>query len=205
MGELHLEVVTVEKLKRALNMPQGDPADAARASRGWPTGRRFARPVEFETRYIKQTGGRGKFAVINVQVQAARRRRTIEEKVKEIEELKDPKVKPDPNNVYFVNEISGARCRRSTSRRGGGLPGRGEEGDKYPFPFVDLECDLLFGKYHDVDSSQDAFNLAAVESVPRRPGAGRHHAAGADHEGGGGLPEAVPGVDHRRHQPPAGR
>ena len=39
-----------------------------------------------------------------------------------------------------------------------------KKGYKYPFPFVDLEFELHFGKYHDVDSSQDAFYLCALEA-----------------------------------------
>src|SRR5207237_10169663 len=57
MGELHLEV-SVEKLMRnpGVRVTVGKPMVAYRQT--------LARPVEFETRYIKQTGGRGKYAVI---------------------------------------------------------------------------------------------------------------------------------------------
>ena len=61
-----------------------------------------------------------------------------------------------------------------------------KKGYKYPFPFVDLEFELHFGKYHDVDSSQDAFYAVPLEAF-RDAREGGHHAAGADHEGGGGL------------------
>src|SRR5947208_5595077 len=37
------------------------------------------------------------------------------------------------------------------------------KGAKYGFPCVDMQCALVDGKYHDVDSSQDAFKLAAIE------------------------------------------
>jgi elongation factor G len=89
----------------------------------------------------------------------------IEEKVREIEELNDPKVKPDPNNVYFVNSISqGAIPKEYIPSVEEGLREGAKKGYKYPFPFVDLEFDLHFGKYHDVDSSQDAFYLCALEA-----------------------------------------
>jgi elongation factor G len=45
-----------------------------------------------------------------------------------------------------------------------GLREASKKGYKYPFPFVDLEFDLHFGKYHDVDSSQDAFRMCAIEA-----------------------------------------
>src|SRR5207249_904106 len=102
MGELHLEV-SMEKLRRALSIPQGDPA----IQLGKPRvayRQTFARTVDLEYRFVKQTGGRGKFAVINVRYRPLSPE-DVEEKVREIEELKDPKVKPDPNNVYFVDAI----------------------------------------------------------------------------------------------------
>ena len=59
MGELHLEV-SVEKLQRnpGVKVTVGKPMVAYRQT--------LAKPVDIETRYIKQTGGRGKFAVINM-------------------------------------------------------------------------------------------------------------------------------------------
>ena len=43
------------------------------------------------------------------------------------------------------------------------------KGAKYGFQCVDIQATLLDGKYHDVDSSQDAFKLAAMEctATPR--------------------------------------
>src|SRR5204862_6118555 len=57
MGELHLEVA-VHKLQRdhGVQVEVGRPMVAYRQT--------LARPVELETRYIKQSGGRGKYAVI---------------------------------------------------------------------------------------------------------------------------------------------
>ncbi|MCI0699849.1 MAG: elongation factor G [Planctomycetia bacterium] len=162
MGELHLEV-SLEKLRRAINLPQGDPA----IQLGKPRvayRQTFARPVDLEYKFVKQTGGRGKFAVINVKYRPLTPD-DIEEKLKEIEELKDPKVKPDPNNVYFVNAIKqGAIPKEYIPSVEEGLREGSKKGYKYPFPFVDLEFELHFGKYHDVDSSQDAFYLCALEA-----------------------------------------
>src|SRR5581483_9627803 len=59
MGELHLEV-SVEKLMRTpgVKVSVGKPMVAYRQT--------LAKPVNIETRFIKQTGGRGKFAVVNI-------------------------------------------------------------------------------------------------------------------------------------------
>ncbi len=163
MGELHLEI-SIEKLKRALGIPQenndliqlGKPRVAYRQT--------LARQVDLEYKFIKQTGGRGKFAVINVKYTPLTPEQ-IEEKIRQIEELNDPKVKPDPNNIYFVNNITqGAIPKEYIPSVEEGLREGAKKGYKYPFPFVDLEFDLHFGKYHDVDSSQDAFFLCALEA-----------------------------------------
>jgi hypothetical protein len=72
--------------------------------------------------------------------------------------------KPDPNNIYFIDKIVGgvvpgeyipsveAGFREATVK-----------GAKYGFQCVDIQATLLDGKYHEVDSSQDAFKLAAME------------------------------------------
>ena len=111
----------------------------------------------------KQTGGRGKYAVINVKYRPLTPE-DVEEKVKEIEELKDPRVKPDPNSVYFVNAISqGTIPKEYIPSVEEGFRDGGKKGQKYPFPFVDVEAELHFGKFHDVDSSQDAFYMCAAD------------------------------------------
>jgi elongation factor G len=103
MGELHLEI-SMEKLRRALNIPQSDP----QIQLGKPRvayRQSFARPMDLEYKFVKQTGGRGKYAVINVRYKPLTPE-DVAEKVREIEDLKDPKVKPDPNNVYFENAVT---------------------------------------------------------------------------------------------------
>jgi elongation factor G len=163
MGELHLEI-SIEKLKRAVGVPQedteliklGKPRVAYRQS--------FARAKDLEYSFKKQTGGRGKYAVINVRYNPLTPEQ-VAEKVQAIEDLKNPKIKPDPNNVFFTNSISqGSIPKEYIPSVEEGLREAAKKGYKYPFPFVDLEFDLHFGKYHDVDSSQDAFYLCALEA-----------------------------------------
>jgi elongation factor G len=163
MGELHLEI-SIEKLKRAINIPQentelirlGRPRVAYRQS--------LARPVDLEHKYQKQSGGKGKFAVIHVKYTPLTPAE-IEEKVRAIEALGDPKIKPDPNNVYFVNNITqGAIKKEFIPSVEKGLREGAKKGCLYPFPFVDLEFDLHDGRMHTVDSSPDAFYLCALEA-----------------------------------------
>jgi elongation factor G len=156
MGELHLEV-SVGKLHRfpGVKVTVGRPMVAYRQT--------LAKPVELETRYIKQTGGRGKFAVIKMKYQPLQPE-DIEEWTKKQEEAGE---KPDPNNLYFTDSIFGGVVPKEYIpsvedgyRRGAA----GKEGSKYKFQFVDISAELIDGKYHDVDSSQDAFASAGWEN-----------------------------------------
>jgi elongation factor G len=153
MGELHLEVA-VHKLQRdhGVQVAVGKPMVAYRQT--------LAKPVEIETRYIKQTGGRGKYAVIDMRFEPLTKDQCAEWAAS-MEEEGD---KPDPNNLYFIDEIVGgvvpteyipsveAGFRQSCAK-----------GAKYGFPCVDIQVTLLDGKHHEVDSSADTFKLAAIE------------------------------------------
>jgi elongation factor G len=159
MGELHLEV-SVEKLRRGLGLPQGDPS----VQLGKPRvayRQTLARPIEMQTRYIKQTGGRGKFAVINVRYEPL-----TEERIKEIHaKLAEKGEKPDPNNIYFDDEIVGGVVpRQYIPSVEEGIRTMAAKGAKYGFQCVDIYAVLFDGKDHPVDSSQDAFFLAAQEN-----------------------------------------
>jgi len=153
MGELHLEVA-LEKLQRTpgIKVSAGRPQVAYRQT--------LAKAVEVETRFIKQTGGRGKYAVINMRFEPLTKDQVAEWTAYQ-EEQGD---KPDPNNLYFLDKIVG-----------GVVPGEYipsveagfriacTKGAKYGFQCVDMQGTLFDGKYHEVDSSQDAFKLAGIE------------------------------------------
>jgi elongation factor G len=153
MGELHLEV-SLEKLMRTpgVKVTAGRPMVAYRQT--------ISKAVEIETRYIKQTGGRGKFAVIYCKFEPLTKDQ-IEEWNAYLEEQGE---KRDPNNIYFTDEIVGGVVPKeyipSVEQ---GFREATVKGAKYGFQCVDMQCTLLDGKYHDVDSSQDAFKLAAME------------------------------------------
>jgi elongation factor G len=154
MGELHLEV-SVEKLMRTpgVKVTTGRPMVAYRQT--------LAKPVEFETRYIKQSGGRGKYAVITMRYEPLSKAQ-CEEWVAYQEEHGE---KPDPNNLYFIDKIfGGAVPTEYIPSVEAGFRDGCVKGAKYGFPCVDIQATLLDGKAHDVDSSADTFKLAALES-----------------------------------------
>jgi elongation factor G len=153
MGELHLEV-SIHKLQRDHNVQVsvGKPMVSYRQT--------LAKPLELETRYIKQSGGRGKYAVIKMKYEPL-----TKERIEEIHaELEEEGEKPDPNNVYFEDEIFGGAVPKEyiPSVEQGFRIGC-QKGAKYGFPVVDVKASLIDGKYHDVDSSADTFKLAAME------------------------------------------
>jgi elongation factor G len=72
--------------------------------------------------------------------------------------------KPDPNNLYFLNHIIGGVVPTEyIPAVEAGFREACAKGAKYRFPCVDVQTTLFDGKYHDVDSSHDAFKLAALE------------------------------------------
>ncbi len=153
MGELHLEV-SLEKLMRTpgVKVTAGRPMVAYRQT--------ISKTVEIETRYIKQTGGRGKFAVIYCKFEPLTKEQVDEWTAYQEEQGE----KKDPNNIYFLDKIVGGVVPKeyipSVEQ---GFRESTVKGAKYGFQCVDMQCTLLDGKYHDVDSSQDAFKLAAME------------------------------------------
>ena len=154
MGELHLEV-SIHKLQRdhGVQVSVGKPMVAYRQT--------LARAIEFETRYIKQSGGRGKYAVIKMKYEPL-----TKEQIEQLHlELEEEGEKPDPNNIYFVDEIFGGSVPKEyiPSVQQGFRLGCAK-GAKYGFPVVDVRASLIDGKAHDVDSSADTFKLAAMES-----------------------------------------
>jgi len=153
MGELHLEV-SVDKLMRnpGVKVTVGRPMVSYRQT--------IARTVEIETRFIKQSGGRGKFAVVKMRFERLDKDQLAEMAAK-AEEDND---KPDPNGLYFSNEIFGGTVPTEyIPSVQHGFRDATVKGAKYGFQCVDIHAALFDGKAHDVDSSQDAFRLAGAE------------------------------------------
>jgi elongation factor G len=153
MGELHLEVA-VHKLMRdfGVQVDVGKPMVAYRQT--------LARAVDIEERYIKQSGGRGKYAVIHMKFESLSKDQ-IEERVAKCEEEGE---KPDPNNIYFTDSIfGGAVPTEYIPYVEKGFREACVKGAKYGFPVVDVHGDLYDGKAHEVDSSGDTFKLAAID------------------------------------------
>jgi elongation factor G len=135
MGELHLEVV-VNRLKSEfkLEVLTGRPKVAYK--------QRLEKGLQTEARYVRQSGGRGQFAVARVRFEAV--------------ETKD-------NGFEFVDEIKGGSVPREyISAVGAGLRDVFKSGGRTGYPFVNVRAALYDGKAHDVDSSELAFHNAGM-------------------------------------------
>lgn len=153
MGELHLEVA-IHKLMRdfKVQVTPGKPMVSYRQT--------LAKEIELEYRYIKQSGGRGKYAVISMRFKHLSKEELAEWAAFQ-EENED---KPDPEGLYFVNDIyAGAVPKEYIPSVEYGFRQACKKGAKYGFPCVDIEGTLFDGKSHEVDSSQQAFESCAVE------------------------------------------
>ncbi len=132
MGELHLDVL-VDRMRREFDVEcnTGKPQVAYRET--------LTQTGECEGKYIKQSGGRGQYGHVWV------------------------KFEPNKDKGYeFVDEIVGGVVPREyigvvdkglqEALAGGVLAG---------YPMIDVKCTLFDGSYHDVDSNEMAFKIAA--------------------------------------------
>jgi elongation factor G len=133
MGELHLEII-VDRLLREFKVEAnvGRPQVAYKE-----TVRQAARA---EGRYVRQTGGRGQYGHVVLQVEPL----------------------PRGGGYEFVDKITGGRIPREfIPAVEAGVREAAESGILAGYPVVDVRVLLLDGSYHEVDSSEMAFKIAA--------------------------------------------
>jgi elongation factor G len=133
MGELHLEII-VDRLMREFSVDAnvGRPQVAYRET--------VSRPVEkIEGRFVRQTGGRGQFGHVVVNMEPA-----------------------EPGEGYeFLDRIVGGRIPKEYIPSVDlGIQEAMEAGVLAGYPVVDVRVELVDGSYHEVDSSEMAFKIA---------------------------------------------
>jgi elongation factor G len=133
MGELHLEVL-VERMFREFNV-------AANVGRPEVAYRETIRGTsEAEGKFVKQTGGHGAYGHV----------------IMKFEPL------PAGTGFLFENKVVGGRVPREyVPAVEKGIKEAMENGVLAGYPMVDFRASLLDGSYHDVDSSEMAFKVAA--------------------------------------------
>ena len=132
MGELHLDII-VDRMKREFGVEAniGQPQVSYRET--------LTQTAECEGKYIKQSGGRGQYGHVWI------------------------KFEPNPDKGYeFVDAVVGGVVPREyipvTDK---GLQDAMKTGVLAGYPMVDVKATLFDGSYHDVDSSEMAYKVAA--------------------------------------------
>jgi len=131
MGELHLEII-VNRLTREfqVNANVGKPQVAYRET--------ITAPAKVDHKYAKQSGGRGQYGHCVIEIE------------------------PNPEKGYeFVNSITGGVIPKEyIPAVDKGIQDAMRSGVMAGFPVIDIKVNLVFGSYHDVDSSEQAFYIA---------------------------------------------
>ncbi|MBF0179491.1 MAG: elongation factor G [Magnetococcales bacterium] len=137
MGELHLEIL-VDRMMREFKVEAnvGKPQVAYRET--------ITKKVESEGKFVRQSGGRGQFGHVWLRI-----------------EPREPGM-----GFEFLDEIKGGIVPREyISAVGKGAEEALQSGVVAGFPMVDVSVALYDGSYHDVDSSEMAFKIAASMSI----------------------------------------
>ncbi|MGE5128725.1 MAG: elongation factor G [Sphingomonadaceae bacterium] len=134
MGELHLEIL-VDRMKREFGVEAsvGKPQVAYRET--------LRKPVEQQGKFVKQSGGRGQYGDVWLRL--------------------DPQ--PAGKGFEFVDAIKGGSVPREfiPAVQKGVLEAL-QDGVLAGYPVVDVKVTLYDGSYHEVDSNENAFKMAAI-------------------------------------------
>ena len=132
MGELHLEII-VDRLLREFKVEAnvGAPQVAYKET--------IKKTVEQDTKYARQSGGKGQYGHVRITVEPN-----------------------EPGKGYeFLNEITGGVIPKEyIPAIDAGIQGAMQAGVLAGYPVVDVKVHLIFGSYHEVDSSEMAFKIA---------------------------------------------
>ena len=149
MGELHLEIM-VDRMKREFGVEAnvGKPQVAYRET--------ILGEAEAEHKYIKQTGGKGQYGHVII---------TIRPMQPLVEGAKIPKNVSRYDDFEFINSIKGGVIPNEfIPAVEKGVHEAMDRGILAGYKIVNVSCELTFGSYHDVDSSEIAYKIAASQA-----------------------------------------
>lgn len=149
MGELHLEIM-VDRMKREFSVEAnvGKPQVAYKET--------ITGSAEAEHKYIKQTGGKGQYGHVKLTLKPLEKREEGE---------KIPKNVHVEDGYEFIDSIKGGVIPQEfipAVRKG--VREAMDRGIVAGFPMTNVSCELTFGSYHDVDSSEIAYKIAASQA-----------------------------------------
>ena len=137
MGELHLDIL-VDRMRREFNVEAniGKPQVAYRE--------KITETVEIEGKFIRQSGGRGQYGHVWIRYEPV----TDEDS--------------DPEQLVFVNEVVGGSVPKEfIPAIEKGVADQMKNGVLAGYPMLGLKATLYDGSFHDVDSNEMAFKIAA--------------------------------------------
>ena len=149
MGELHLDII-VDRMKREFNVEAnvGAPQVAYKET--------ITGTAEAETKYIKQTGGKGQYGHVKLNLKPLE---------PEVEGKKKQKNVHREEGFEFVDSIKGGVIPQEfIPAVEKGVKEAMERGIVAGYKMVNVSCELTFGSYHDVDSSEIAYKIAASQA-----------------------------------------
>ncbi|WKZ26378.1 MAG: elongation factor G [Candidatus Paceibacterota bacterium] len=147
MGELHLEIL-VDRMKREFSVETsvGKPQVAYKET--------ITGTAEVENKYIKQTGGRGQYGHVKIVLKPLG---PAPEKL--------PKNIKREEGFEFIDSIKGGVIPQEfIPAVEKGVREAMERGVVAGYKMTDVSCELTFGSYHDVDSSEIAYKIAASQA-----------------------------------------
>jgi elongation factor G len=138
MGELHLEII-VDRLRREFGVEAniGRPQVAYRETIR-------ARAEKVEGRFVRQTGGRGQYGHVVINVEPG---------------------EPGSGFVFEDKIVGGVIPREYIGPVEQGIREALENGVLAGYPVIDVKVELVYGSYHDVDSSEMAFKIAGSMAI----------------------------------------
>ncbi len=149
MGELHLEIM-VDRMKREFSVEAnvGKPQVAYRET--------INAEAEAEHKYIKQSGGKGQYGHVRL---------TLRPLEKLEEGAKIPKNVKRYDTFEFIDSIKGGVIPQEfIPAVEKGVREAMDRGIVAGFKMVNVSCELTFGSYHDVDSSEIAYKIAGSQA-----------------------------------------
>ncbi len=136
MGELHIEII-VDRLTREFKVDAnvGEPKVAYRET--------ITKPAKAETKFVKQTGGRGQYGHVVIEVEPA----------------------PGEGYVFKNSIVGGVIPKEYIPAVDKGIQSALSGGVVAGYPVIDIKVNLVFGSYHEVDSSEQAFYVAGSMAI----------------------------------------
>ncbi|CAA3705469.1 Elongation factor G [Candidatus Portiera aleyrodidarum] len=142
MGELHIEII-VDRMRREFNVESniGKPQVAYRET--------IKKAIKQEGKFIRQSGGRGQYGHVWLRI----------EPLKKIEKSKER------TNKFTSEIVGGAIPKEYIPAIEKGAHEQLKTGVLAGYPMIDVKITVFDGSYHEVDSNENAFKIAASKAV----------------------------------------